>query len=340
MARIGILLFAAFAILSCSKEEPENSFTLDLPAHFPPPKYDLKSRPVTEEGFELGRKLFYDPRLSRNGTISCGNCHQLFAGFAHADHDVSHGIDDLLGKRNAQHLVNLFWQNSFFWDGGVFDLDLVSVNPITNPVEMDNKMSDVMAFLRSDPGYQTLFKKAYPKSEEAVTTANFLRALSQFMGSLISADSPYDQYELGNKNALSAPAIRGMQLFKTNCNSCHTMPLFTDNSFRSNGLPGVTDPGRKDVTLQPEDAHKFKVPSLRNLTHTGPYMHDGRFKSIEQVIEFYSSGIADLPYTDRLLYRNGQPGFQFSEEEKADLLAFLKSLTDQKFLSNPRFDVP
>jgi cytochrome c peroxidase len=340
MGRFGVIVVFAFALMGCSKEEPKSSFALELPAHFPPTTYDLRSRPVTEEGFELGRKLFYDPRLSRDGTISCGDCHQLFAGFAHADHDVSHGIDDLLGTRNSQHLVNLFWQNSFFWDGGVFDLDLSSINPITNPVEMDNKMSDVMAFLRSDPGYQSLFKKAYPKSEEPISTANFLRALSQFMGSLISADSPYDQYELGNKNSLGPRELEGMRLFKANCSSCHTMPLFTDNSFRSNGLPGVTDIGRKEVTLNPEDAHKFKVPSLRNLTHTGPYMHDGRFKTIEQVIEFYSNGIADLPYTDPLLYKNGQPGFQFSEEEKADLLAFLKSLTDRKFLSNPKFDIP
>jgi cytochrome c peroxidase len=340
MRRICILLITTLTFLGCSKEEQKSSFALDLPAHFPAPTYNLSSRPLTEDGIELGRKLFYDPRLSRNGTISCGDCHQLFAGFAHADHDVSHGIDDLLGKRNAQHLVNLLWQNSFFWDGGVFDLDLSSINPITNPVEMDNKMSEVMAFLRSNPDYQTLFKKAYPKAEQPVSTANFLRALSQFMGALISADSPYDQYELGNKNALGRRELQGMQLFKANCSSCHIMPLFTDNSFRSNGLPGVTDPGRKDVTLQAEDAHKFKVPSLRNLTHTGPYMHDGRFRSIEQVIEFYSNGIAELPYTDPLLYKNGKAGFQFSEEEKADLLAFLKSLTDRKFLSNPRFDIP
>jgi cytochrome c peroxidase len=340
MQRIAIWVLTAFFLVGCAKEEPVDSFVLALPSHFPPTVYDLKTKPVTEDGFQLGRKLFYDPRLSRDGTISCADCHQQFAGFAHADHDVSHGIDDLLGNRNAQHLVNLFWQTSFFWDGGVFDLDLSSINPITNPVEMDNKMSDVLIFLKRDPTYQALFRKAYPQSDEPINTGNLLKALSQFTGSLISADSPYDRYEQGEKVALTNVQIQGMNLFKANCNACHTMPLFTDHSFRSNGLPGVSDAGRKEVTLNPEDAYKFKVPSLRNITHTGPYMHDGRFRSLESVVEFYSSGIADLPHTDPALYKNGQPGFQFSLQEKEALVAFLRSLTDRKFLTNTRFDAP
>lgn len=335
-----VFLLLLLLALSCTKEPGGDDFALKLPAHFPPPVYNVKDRPVTRDGFELGRKLFYDPRLSRNGTISCADCHQQWAGFAHADHDVSHGIDDLLGTRNSQHLVNLFWQRTFFWDGGVFNLDLTSINPITNPVEMDNTMPAVMDFLRNDPFYTELFKKAYPKATEPVSTANMLRALTQFMGSLISADSRYDHFVTGNSSALSAKEQQGLQIFTTHCNACHTAPLFTDNTFRSNGLPGVNDPGRKEITLNPEDKHKFKVPSLRNITHTGPYMHDGRFKTLNQVVDFYSTGIEDLPHTDKLLYTNGKPGFNFSAEEKDALIAFLRSLTDEKFLSNPKFDAP
>ena len=339
--RLGIyLLVFSFGLFSCTKEPEEEQFSLKLPAHFPEPVYNLESNPFTVHGVELGRRLFYDPALSRDGTISCGDCHQLAAGFAHAEHDVSHGIDGLLGTRNSQHLVNMIWQKTFFWDGGVPQMDLIAPSPITNPVEMDNTMPKVMETLKASSMYQEAFRKAFPNSTDAVSSANFFKALSQFMGTLISADTKYDKYVTGQTEALSPLAKQGFEIFKAKCNSCHTAPLFTDNSFRSNGLPGIKDEGRKAVTLNPDDAFKFKVPSLRNIFRTGPYMHDGRFDSLEEVINYYSDGVADLPHTDPLLIQNGTPGFKFSKEEKAALVEFLKHLTDDKFLNNRNFDVP
>lgn len=334
------LLAFSFGLFGCTKEPEEEQFVLELPAHFPQPVYNIESNPFTVHGVELGRRLFYDPALSRDGTISCGDCHQLSAGFAHAEHDVSHGIDGLLGKRNSQHLVNLMWQKSFFWDGGVQLMDLISPAPITNPVEMDNTMPKVMETLKASNYYPSAFKKAFPNSPEAVTSANFFKALSQFMGSLISANTQYDMYATGQADALSPLAKEGLEIFNTKCNSCHTAPLFTDNNFRSNGLPGVKDEGRRAISLTPEDEFKFKVPSLRNIFRTSPYMHDGRFDSLEEVVNFYSEGVADLPHTDPLLYENGTPGFKFTKEEKAALIAFLKHLTDEKFLNNRNFDAP
>lgn len=328
-------------IPGCSRDQVEERFVLQIPDQFPEPTYRIASNPFSKEGFELGRKLFYDPRLSRDGTISCADCHQLSAGFAHTDHEVSHGIDDQLTLRNSQHLVNLIWQKTFFWDGGVPQLDLVSVSPITNPLEMDNTMANVLETLRNNPYYQDAFKRAFPGSEPAISTATFLQALSQFMASLISADSPYDQYVTGqNPAVLSNAALNGRKLFNAHCNSCHSEPLFTNNGFHSNGLPGVSDPGRKAVTLNPDDVHKFKVPSLRNIEVTGPYMHDGRFKTLEEVLAFYSTGIEDLPHTDPLLYKDGNPGFRFSQIEIDELKAFLLSLTDRKFLQNRSFEAP
>jgi len=337
--KTNILLLTCLLLFSCRKEEQEDlSYNLDLPDHFPETVYDLKKNPVTRHGFELGRKLFYDPRLSVTGTISCGDCHQLFAGFAHADHPVSHGIHDRLGHRNAQHLVNLVYQKDFFWDGGVQQLDLVSIRPLTDTLEMGNTVENVLTTLKGIPEYQQAFKRAFPQSPDAITTNNLLKALSQFMAAIISADSPYDEYITGNQRNFSDAAVKGIEIFKANCNTCHTAPLFTDNSFRSNGLADVTDEGRGSVTLQAQDKYKFKVPSLRNLSLTSPYMHDGRFTTIDEVINFYSSGIQDNEHTDPQVLKNSRSGFQFTQEEKASLKAFLLSLTDQTFLNNRDFD--
>jgi cytochrome c peroxidase len=328
-------------IPGCTRDQVEDKYVLELPAQFPEPVYRIASNPFSREGFELGRRLFYDPILSRNGTISCGDCHQLSAGFAHAEHALSHGIDDQLTLRNSQHLVNLIWQKTFFWDGGVPQLDLVSVSPITNPLEMDNTMANVLETLRNSSYYQNAFKRAFPGKDPAINTATFLKALSQFMASLISASSPYDQFVTGQNPASFSPeAQKGLALFRKHCNACHTEPLFTNNGFHSNGLPGVSDHGRNAVTLNSEDIHKFKVPSLRNIEVTAPYMHDGRFKTLDEVLQFYSTGIAEQPQTDTLLYRDGKPGLRFTKEEINNLKAFLLSLTDKDFLQNRSFDAP
>ncbi len=329
-------------LASCSilggEASPEPLFS--VPQGFPEPSYDLSKNPPTNDGVALGKKLFYDGILSRDGSISCGECHNQSHAFTHHGHGFSHGIDDQEGTRNAQPLVNLAWQDSFFWDGGVFDLDLFSIAPIENPLEMDEKIGNVLQKLRTHKDYPRLFKKAYGTDE--ITTERFLKALSQFLLTLVSANSKYDQY-LAGKAQLAPDEAAGLQLFKEKgCATCHSGMLFTDHSFRSNGLlPEYTDDlGRYRITENPQDKNKFKVPTLRNIEVTYPYMHDGRFLNLEGVLEHYAGGVKQTDNLDPLLKQNGRLGIAMTKEEQQKIIAFLKTLTDKDFLTNPRFAAP
>jgi cytochrome c peroxidase len=304
------------------------------PVHFPQPEYHFDTNPVTKEGFELGRKLFYEPRLSRNNTISCGTCHIQAAGFTHHGHDISHGIDDRLGKRNSPPIMNLAWNPSFMWDGGVFDLDLQPIAPITAHEEMDESVSNVLAKLQAHPDYPGLFQKAFGSSE--ITSANFLKALSQFMVMCVSSHSRYDSVVQQLGPVFTAAEQEGYTVFKEKCAACHTEPLFTDHSFRDNGI-GIGfngDKGRYEITLNEADKYKFKVPSLRNLQYTAPYMHDGRFYTLEAVLDQYAMHTKQTPNLDPLLQQNGVAGIPLSAAEKAALTAFLGTLNDKKFISD------
>jgi len=305
------------------------------PQNFPEPVYDFKSNTVTKEGFELGRKLFYEPRLSRDNTISCGSCHIQSFAFTHHGHDVSHGIEDRLGTRNSPPIMNLAWSKSFFWDGGVFHLDLQPLVPITTHAEMDEKLSVVIEKLKQHPEYPALFNKVFGKPE--INSANLLKALSQFMLMCISSNSKYDKVMRKEGVVFTPEEQKGYVLFKKNCANCHKEPLFTDGSFRNNGLPpGLNDDkGRFMITLDSTDTYKFKVPSLRNIEFTGPYMHDGRFYDLGQAIDHYRFNVQHTSNLDPLMEQNGKHGFPMNDEEKASILAFLKTLTDKEFLTNP-----
>lgn len=323
----GIMIF----LFSCKKEHVQFS-GFNKPAHFPEPTYPFESNHVTENGFILGRKLFYDGRLSRDGSISCGSCHIQYSAFSHHGHDVSHGIDDLLGKRNSPALQNLAWGMSFFWDGGVHNLDMVPFNPITSPVEMDETVPNILVKLKNDDEYPKLFKKAF--GTEEITSIRLMQALSQFMVMLISADSRYDQYMLGNQNALSSDEIQGLFLFREKCASCHKEPLFTDETYRNNGLDtSASDYGRFEVSTFESDKFKFKVPSLRNLQYTRPYMHNGSINDLELVLEHYRTGIIHSSTLDPLLQTN----LSMTDEEKNKIILFLNTLNDEKFIKNPLF---
>jgi cytochrome c peroxidase len=332
---IGILLMIGW--VSCGKaviEEWKQFPGFQKPEHFPEPKYDFSSNPVTKDGFELGRRLFYDPRLSRNNTISCGSCHIQSAAFTHHGHDVSHGIDDRLGTRNATPIMNLAWNETFMWDGGVFNLDLFPFVPITHPDEMDEKIPNVLQKLKDHPEYPGLFEKAFGSSE--ITSTRMMKALSQFMVMAISNQSKYDSVQQG-KATFSAEENKGYVLFQQHCGSCHKEPLFTDQSFRDNGI-GVGpngDEGRKSISLKQEDLYKFKVPSLRNLRYTRPYMHDGRMLNLQAVIDHYTDGLRNTPNLDPLLTTKGTSGFGFTTAEKNQLIAFLRTLDDPSFVTNP-----
>ena len=333
---VWIMLLLISCVYACSKDAVDMFTGFQQPVNFPVAVYHFNSNPVTKDGFELGRKLFYDPVLSANNTISCGSCHVQTASFTHNGHSVSHGIFDRLGTRNSPPVMNLAWSTSFMWDGGIFDLDLQPIAPVTNHVEMDDSVENVLARLRSSSVYPGLFKKAFGTDE--INSARFLKALSQFMVMCVSSNAKYDSV-MRNQSAFTTVEKEGYAIFKQKCNRCHTEPLFTDYSFRNNGLAPslVNDNGRYSITLNNKDRYKFKVPSLRNLSYTPPYMHDGRFFTLDAVLDHYTGQVKNTPNLDSILQQNNRLGIDISAAEKIKLLAFLETLNDKVFVRDKRF---
>jgi cytochrome c peroxidase len=336
---IVLCLFGLF-ILACKKDNPvtteiERFLGFQNPSNFPEPKYKLANNPVTKAGFELGRALFYEPRLSRNNTITCGSCHIQSSAFTQHGHDVSHGIDDRLGTRNSPPIMNLAWNDAFMWGGGIYDLDLQPINPITAHEEMDENLENVLAKIKAMPKYTSMFQAAF--GSEEVTTARFMKALSQFMVMCISSNSKYDKVVRKEGGVtFTAEEQAGYLLFKDKCASCHAEPLFTDGSFRNNGL-GITpinDQGLYGATLMKTDQYKFKVPSLRNLKYTAPYMHDGRFLSLAGVLEHYDAEVQATPNLAAELNQQGKLGISLDPAQKEHLTAFLNTLNDVEFINN------
>ncbi|HSD08744.1 cytochrome-c peroxidase [Flavobacterium sp.] len=311
----------------------------EVPPNFPALAYDLANNPPTEKGFELGKKLFYDGRLSSDGLVSCGFCHIQQNAFTHHGHTVSHGVDNAVGTRNTQPIQNLAYQTTFMYDGATNHLDLQPVIPFTNPVEMNGNFTKAIAMMKADPEYQKLFKIAFADGE--INSENMLKALGQFMVMLTSSNSRFDKYRRHESGGtLTNEELDGYVIFNAKCSSCHATDLFTDNSFRNNGLPvnlAVNDVGRYRVTQLTSDYYKFKVPSLRNIEKTAPYMHDGRFFTLEAVLEHYNSGVVASETLDPILYKNGTLGIALTEIEKIKLIAFLKTLTDNQYLTDKRF---
>ena len=335
---ISLMIFAII-LVGCEKDIRTLFIQFNKPDYFPQPVYRFQQNPITKNGFELGRKLFFDPILSADNTISCGSCHIPSSAFTHHAHSVSHGINDQLGTRNSPPIMNLAWMPSFMWDGGIADLDLQPIAPITSHIEMGDEMDNVLYKLRNSPTYPALFSAAFPGSE--ISNANMLKALSQYMLMCVSAESKYDSV-MRKEQVFSAEEQEGYTIFISKCNTCHSEPLFTDHSFRNNGLlPRLrNDEGRKEITLRDEDAYKFKVPSLRNLEYTPPYMHDGRFYSLDAVLNHYTAQVAVTPTLDPELAKNDHPGIQLNADERKPLKAFLKTLNDKKFVTNPQIAEP
>ena len=306
---------------------------------WPKPVYNFKEYPVTENGFELGRALFYDPILSRDSTISCADCHLQYTGFAHVDHTVSHGIEGRNGTRNAPALINLAWKSSFHWDGGVHAWHLQFINPIEHPSEMDHKLLSVLNRLQQDAFYRRMFLNAF--GSDSITSKNFLNALAQFVVSLESKDSKYDRVMRKEKGTYFTDQEKhGYLLFQHNCQACHTEPLFTNTFFASNGLPAdpqYNDLGRYIITNRSSDSFQFMIPTLRNIEYTFPYMHDGRFKKLKDVMQHYTEGINTKdPHLHRLLRKK----IILNEQDQKDIIAFLKTLSDRTFLYNERYSYP
>jgi cytochrome c peroxidase len=303
---------------------------------------EVPENPLTVQGVALGRRLFHDPILSGDFTQSCATCHAQ--PFAFSDHglSLSVGIDGSVGTRNAPAIINVAWSPDFFWAGRAATLEDQAREPVPNPIEMNVPWAEALARVRAHPEYPELFGRAF-QSEE-ITQDRVVKAIAQFERTLLSQDSKWDRVARG-EDTFTVEELRGQQLFFTeraDCFHCHGTRLFTDFRYHDNGIDlEPVDPGRMTVTGSEFDFGKFRSPTLRNIEVTAPYMHDGRFATLEEVIEHYSSGIQHSPNLDPLLLIE-RPGDtqEFTEQEKGDLLAFLKTLTDPVFLSNPGYGPP
>ena len=327
--------FLVVLLLLASAFDPINGLFY-RPVSWPEPRYNFNNNPQTKEGFELGRALFYDPILSKDSTISCASCHFQYTAFAHVDHPTSHGVDSRVGKRNAPGLMNMAWAPYFHWDGGVLGLNGQAINPMIHPDEMGSNLTDILLKLNRNQGYKNRFNQVFGSNE--INTHHLLKALAQFTVSLVSANSKYDQWKQGNAE-FTAQEERGYKLFKAHCNQCHTEPLFTSYGFKANGIgpnPQILDSGRALITGKTKDVYLFKVPSLRNVEHSFPYMHDGRMAKLKEVIHHYAtSSTWKMPISKEL-----KKNIALNSDQEKDLLSFLKTLTDQEFLLNRNYGFP
>jgi len=349
---IGITL----VFLACKKDKVEyiqTPYELKIPSHFPDMIIPIDN-PMTIEGVELGRKLFYETKLSGDNTQACATCHAPSAGFSDPE-QFSTGIDGLQGDRNSMALINLGWNTSFFWDGRSKTLEEQIIQPVINPIEMHEEWKNVVVKLNADVNYRNMFFKAFNSSE--IDSLKAAKAIAQFLRTLISGESKFDvMYKYENNLSLSAndqviyqtitpSEWAGYDLFRSlngaDCFHCHNGPLMQVQKFSNNGLDAAfTDIGRGDVTGDPNDYGKFKVPTLRNIAYTAPYMHDGRFATIDEVIEHYSSGVQQSSTIDPLIEYAFQGGVQLDAFEKDLLKQFLMTLSDENFVNNPDFQEP
>lgn len=330
-----------------------------VPRYFPPPR-NFSDNPLTKQGIKLGRMLFYDPILSADSSQSCASCHQQSLSFTD-NKRYSVGVDGIAGTRNAMPLFNMAWQSSFFWDGRAATLEQQALEPVENPIELHEAWPNVIEKLKRHPQYPRLFYEAFGIKE--FTKEHAAKAMAQFIRTMVSANSRYDKHKrgelFGTGREFTDEEERGMEIFFSpaspsggggDCFHCHGNELFADISptgqFRNNGLTetadinGFPDKGRGAITGNPQHNGLFKVPSLRNIALTPPYMHDGRFQTLDEVIEFYNSGVKNSPTVDPVMIHPGFTGLNLSADEKAALKAFLLTLTDEEFIQNPDFSKP
>lgn len=340
----GVLLF----LMGCSSDDPyevlpevdKDIIQWEKPSNFPDLAYTFTNNALKTSRFALGKKLFLDVRLSADNTISCASCHIKEFAFSDAGKNFSMGIDGLIGKRNAPAIQNMAFNEEYFYDGASNNLEMVAIVPIHNEIEMRETLPTILDKLRTDIEYQQLFKKAY--NDDKITSTSMLKALAQYMTLLVSSNSKYDKYVRHEDGGIfSTIEKKGLVLFRQNCASCHSTDLFTDNSFRNNGVSvnlSVDDKGREEVSGEEEDRYKFKVSTLRNIAFTAPYMHDGSLTSLEEVLDFYSSGVKDSPTLDPLLKKKeGKLGIPMTGDEKKAIIAFLNTLSDYDFITNQHF---
>ncbi|MCO5248493.1 MAG: c-type cytochrome [Chitinophagales bacterium] len=352
-----------FLALSCKKdgvEANEDDFKT-TPYDFPfisnfRTFVDDPQNPLTNEGVDLGHYLFFDNRLSKDFTMSCASCHQPENGFSDPKR-WSIGVEGLPGKRHSMSLLNLAWSKQFFWDGRAATLREQALSPVTDPLEMNSDWNTVVERIQAVPTYREKFKKAF--NTEAVTSDLITKAIEQYVKTLVVYNSDFDKAMRGEKE-LSVAAKRGQALFNTekaDCFHCHTTPellVHGSTTFMNNGLDLIDNPndfsdwGLGGFTGKSSDNGKFKIPTLRNLRATAPYMHDGRFSTLEEVIDFYNQGPKFSPSLEPIMIAEANRrvlefnrwGLGITEEEKKDLIAFLESMTDNSYLNDPHYLAP
>lgn len=371
MRRVVYLLLILVLYASCVKDKKlefqqegnPTPYIIEYPSYFTPNNYIPVSadNPLTNEGVELGRKLFYETMLSADNTLSCASCHDQSFAFTDKGLDFSIGITGEKGTRNSMPLFNLAYQENksasihkFFWDGAAPSLERQSIVPIQAPNEMAASLPVVIARLQAHPTYPKLFKKAF--GTDSIYTLLVQKAIAQFERTLLSFNSKYDRYLATRDLGVFTESERnGLFLFTSennpdlglkgaDCFHCHGADksiFMTDFQFHNNGLSAnPTDSGLFRITNQLNDIGKFKTPSLRNLAFTAPYMHNGSLKTLEEVIDFYDSGVKNSPWVDPFIAKHLPLGLQLTPEQKQDLISFLLTMTDSSFIKNTKFAKP
>jgi len=353
---LGAVFIAFVVMLACKKAtivDSQTPYALKIPSHFPQMPIP-EDNPMTVEGVQLGRKLFYEKALSQDYTISCASCHMPSSSFSDPS-ALSVGVGGAVGNRNSMPLINLGWQKFFFWDGRSKTLEDQILQPVPNPVEMHLQWKDAQDRLNESVEYKRMFLKAFGVSE--INSSLVAKAIAQFLRTMISSKSKYDvMYKYENNlpfgpgeqaiyQSVTASEWAGYDLFKSlngaDCFHCHNGPLMQVQKFSNNGLDAsFSDIGHGAISGNANDNGKFKVPTLRNIALSAPYMHDGRFQSLDEVIEHYSTGINQSPTIDPLIEFAFQGGVQLSASEKDLLKQFLMTLTDYEFVNNPEFKEP
>jgi len=354
-----VFILVSVTIIGCKKsakgvyvQYDDTAYQLNLVNNTLLPPNLPSDNPLTKAKVQLGRMLFYEKSLSLDGTINCASCHDQSTGFSDAN-QFSIGVDGATGGRQAMAIVNMAWNdNEFFWDGRAHLLRDQSLGPIENPLEMNETLENVIIKLNSNQLMKQQFVRAFGSPE--ITAEKMSLALENFMLSLVSDNSKYDRYLVGDA-ILTASEERGRALFfgdfepqnpsisGAECSHCHFGKNFENDAYMNNGLDlevDFTDLGREEATGDPIHRARFKVPTLRNIEVTGPYMHDGRFQTLEEVVEHYNNEINHSPTLAPLLISSLPTGLMLDDEEKVDLINFLKTLTDHSFLVNPEYSDP
>jgi cytochrome c peroxidase len=307
------------------------------PTGFPQALYDPAGTLFTPARFALGRRLFYDPSLSVDGSISCASCHHQQGAFSDPERALSLGINQQSGLRNAPALQNLRWKPHFMWDGGIIALEVQPIAPITEPLEMAHDLRTLIQQLNAHPDYPRLFAEAW--GSQPITSQQLLQSLAQFLTALVSAQGPWDRFAAGDSAALGPQARQGWVLFQQHCQSCHQPPLFSNFDFHQNGRPpSPHDVGRGRITERAADNGFWAVPSLRNVAFSPPYFHDGSAATLDDVLRHYAQPFAGP--ASGTLAQHTATGIPLSATDQAALRSFLDALSDTAFVRQPLFGPP